>query len=577
MSQWTPTAIAKEPERERAHSSCRTAVIMTSAPAPPYRSSYSRPRKPSSPMRRKIAFGMRPAVSHASTCGITSFSTKDRTVARNMSCCSSKTFTRYTRFRLTASRSGKTVVISPSPTKQRRASSAGFAGAIEIWGRHRRGPSRRRRACEAPPPTKTCRAARRRPSHAPPSGAPTIQWAGVARERSLVLPVLLTAIVGLGALSIDMFLPSLPAMTLAFGSDAATAQLTVTLFLAGLAAAQLVWGPLSDRLGRRRVLLAGLAVYATAGTACAFAPSMSLLIAARVVQAPGAGSGPVIARAVVRDLYEPERAARVLAAMGTAQALTPILAPIIGGWVHVLAGWRAVFIVLGAFGAVFWLTAWMIVPETNVYAGARAATGRVAALLRDPRYAAYVAAAALMFSGQFAFITGSSFALITILGVSPTVYGACFAAVAAGLMAGNFVSVRLGPRLGIDTMIRGGTLISAVAGVVMAALAWAGVASVATVIVPMFGYAFGLGWVLPNAMAGAIGPFPRMAGLAAAGAGFVQLTGSALYAIAVSHTFDGTLRPMTTAVATAGLAAFATFAWLLRRRVVLENTEGRVP
>ena len=399
----------------------------------------------------------------------------------------------------------------------------------------------------------------------------------MAGERSRLLPLLLTAIVGLGALSIDMFLPSLPAMTVAFGSDAATAQLTVTLFLAGLAVSQLLWGPLSDRLGRRRVLLAGLGVYAAAGTVCAFAPSMGALVAARIVQAVGAGSGPVIARAVVRDLYEPGRAARVLAAMGTAQALTPILAPIIGGWVHVLAGWRAVFIVLGAFGAVFWLTAWMIVPETNVYAGARAATGRVAALLRDPRYAAYVAAAALMFSGQFAFITGSSFALITILGVSPTFYGACFAAVATGLMAGNFVSVRLGPRLGIDTMIRGGTLISAVAGVVMAALAWAGVASVATVIVPMFGYAFGLGWVLPNAMAGAIGPFPRMAGLAAAGAGFVQLTGSALYAIAVSHTFDGTLRPMTTAVATAGLAAFATFAWLLRRRVVLENTEGRVP
>src|SRR2546426_8671180 len=156
--------------------------------------------------------------------------------------------------------------MSPAPDWG-RASSAGFAGAIEIWGRHRRGPSRRRRACEAPPPTKTCRAARRRPSRAPPSGAPTIQWAGVARERSLVLPVLLTAIVGLGALSIDMFLPSLPAMTLAFGSDAATAQLTVTLFLAGLAAGQLVWGPLSDRLRRRRVLLAGPGPFATPGAA----------------------------------------------------------------------------------------------------------------------------------------------------------------------------------------------------------------------------------------------------------------------------------------------------------------------
>ncbi len=387
------------------------------------------------------------------------------------------------------------------------------------------------------------------------------------RERSRLLPVFLTAIVGLGALSIDMFLPSLPAMTVAFASDAATAQLTVTLFLAGLAASQLAWGPLSDRLGRRRVLLAGLVLYAAAGTACAFAPTMGLLIGARVAQALGAGSGPVIARAVVRDLYAPERAARVLAAMGTAQALTPILAPIIGGWVHVLAGWRAVFVVLGTFGAAFLFTARRIVPETNVYAGTRPAErGRLGALLRHPRYPAYVAAAALMFSGQFAFITGSSFALITILGVTPTTYGACFGAVATGLMAGNFVSVRIGPRLGIDTMIRGGTLIGAGAGLVMAALAWAGVASVASVVAPMFGYAFGLGWVLPNAMAGAIGPFPRMAGLAAAGAGFVQLTGSALYAIAVSHTYDGTLRPMTTAVATAGVAACVTFAGLSRRR-----------
>src|SRR5437867_7861032 len=147
MSQWTPTAIAKEPERERAHSSCRTAVIMTSAPAPPYRSSYSRPRKPSSPIRRKIAFGMRPAVSHASTCGITSFSTKDRTVARNMSCCSSKTFTSlyplqadgevvFIEFDVTdktTCQPQKAVVMSPAPDWG-HASSAVFAGAIEIWG-----------------------------------------------------------------------------------------------------------------------------------------------------------------------------------------------------------------------------------------------------------------------------------------------------------------------------------------------------------------------------------------------------------------------------------------------------------
>jgi DHA1 family bicyclomycin/chloramphenicol resistance-like MFS transporter len=395
-----------------------------------------------------------------------------------------------------------------------------------------------------------------------------------------VLGVLLTAIVGVGALSIDMFLPSLPTIAAVFAAPPAVAQLTVTLFLAGLAASQLVWGPLSDRFGRRRVLLSGLALYALAGVACAVIPGIRTLIAARVVQAFGAGSGPVIARAVVRDLYEPERAARILAAMGTAQALTPILAPVIGGAVHALAGWHAVFLVQGLFGLAFLVVATRVVPETNVHAGTRLAESlpqRLAALARHPRYAAYVLAAALMFGGQFAFITGSSFALIGVLGVSPTVYGFCFAAVATGLMAGNFASVKLGPRLGIDTMIRAGAIIGALAGAMMAALAWAGVASVASVIAPMFGFAFGLGFVLPNAVAGAIGPFPRMAGLASAVLGFIQLTGSALYAIAVSRFDDGTLRPMTTGVALAGVGTLAVFTVLARRSREAERSPATLP
>ena len=388
-----------------------------------------------------------------------------------------------------------------------------------------------------------------------------------ASRASVPLGMLLTAIVGVGALSIDMFLPSLPTIAATFATDAATAQLTLTVFLAALAVSQLLWGPLSDRLGRRRVLLAGLSVYTLAGAACAFVPGIRALIVARGVQALGAGSGPVIARAVVRDLYEPARAARILAAMGTAQALTPILAPIIGGWVHTLAGWEAVFVVQGVFGAVFVLTATRVVPETNVHAGAPAGDGiqrPVVTLLRHPRYLAYVLVAALMFGGQFAFITGSSFALIGLLGVSPTTYGLCFAAVATGLMAGNFLSAKIGAAVGIDAMLRAGTAIGAAAGVVMAALAWAGVVSVVSVIGPMFGFAFGLGFVLPNAAAGAIGPFPRMAGLASAVLGFVQLTGSALYAVGVSRFDDGTVRPMSTAVATAGLAALLTFRLLSR-------------
>ena len=238
--------------------------------------------------------------------------------------------------------------------------------------------------------------------------------------------ILLTAVVGLGALSIDMFLPSLPDLARAYGTDAATAQLTVTLFLAGLAPAQLAWGPLSDRFGRRRTLIAGLGLYAAAGLVCAFAPSIRTLVAARVLQAFGAGSGQVISRAIVRDVYPRDRAARVLALMGTAQALNPILAPIIGGFLHALFGWRSVFFVLAGFGALFLVATTVVVTETNLRPDATALrptrlAENLGTVLRDPTYLGYVLVVTFMFCGQFAFISGSSFVLIQGLGVAPAV------------------------------------------------------------------------------------------------------------------------------------------------------------
>jgi DHA1 family bicyclomycin/chloramphenicol resistance-like MFS transporter len=186
-------------------------------------------------------------------------------------------------------------------------------------------------------------------------------------------------------------------------------------------------------------------------------------------------------------------------------------------------------------------------------------------LLADRTFLGYVAVMALMFSGQFAFIAGSSFALIDVLGVSPDVYGLCFGSVAVGLMAGNFISIRLTARIGGDRMILAGTMLGALAGGILATLAWIGVATVPSVIGPMFCYALGLGLVFPNALAGAIAPYPQMAGTASAVVGFVQMTGSAVYAMAVGHFYDGTLRPMTTAVGIAGIAALTGF-WLLAWR-----------
>jgi MFS transporter, DHA1 family, multidrug resistance protein len=383
--------------------------------------------------------------------------------------------------------------------------------------------------------------------------------------------ILLTAVVGLGALSIDMFLPSLPALARAYDTGPATAQLTVTLFLAGLAPAQLAWGPLSDRFGRRRTLLTGLGLYAAAGLACALAPGIRTLVAARVLQAFGAGSGQVISRAIVRDVYALDQAARVLALMGTAQALNPILAPIIGGFLHALFGWRSVFFVLAGFGAVFVLAGAAMIPETNVRPDVTALrpvrfVGNLGTVLRDPTYLAYVLVVTFMFCGQFAFISGSSFVLIQGLGVAPAVYGFCFAAVAVGIMSGSFMTSRLTGRVPGDRLILIGTGLGAAAGFSMATLAWSGVTGVAAVIAPMFFFSLGLGLANPNAVAGAVGPYPHMAGLAAAGLGVIQMTGSAAYGITVGHLADGTAAPMATAIATAGLAAFLGFSLLRRRR-----------
>ncbi|MGH7373080.1 MAG: multidrug effflux MFS transporter [Candidatus Rokuibacteriota bacterium] len=381
---------------------------------------------------------------------------------------------------------------------------------------------------------------------------------------------LLTAVVGLGALSIDMFLPSLPAIAAAFAAPPATVQLTVTLFLMAFAASQLVYGPLSDRFGRRWVLIGGLGLYTVAGFACALAPTISVLIGARVLQALGGGAGPVVARAVVRDLYERERAARVFSYMSMVQSLNPMLAPVVGGYVHEAFGWRAIFFVLAAFGVCFVALMAAGVSETNVRRDPTALQpgqmGRnLGELLGDRSYLAYVLVNALMFGGQFAFISGSSFVLIGVLGVSPSGFGLCFGAVSLGIMTGTFLSGRFGAALGLDRTIFCGTVLGATAGLVLAGLAWSGILTVAAVIGPMYVFAMGLGLTLPNGMAGAIGPFPRMAGLAAAVAGFLQMTGSALYSVAVGSFYDGTARPMTTAIALAGVAALACF-WRLRWR-----------
>ena len=344
-----------------------------------------------------------------------------------------------------------------------------------------------------------------------PPGLSTRDRSRAESKRSIAL------LIGLNTtapLAVDMFLPSMPNMAEEFAAPTATVQLAVTLFLVAFAASQLVYGPVSDRFGRRPALVAGLVLFIAGGVLSLFAWSAEALIVGRVIQGVGGGAGPAIGRAMVLDVFGRERAARIIAYLTIATPLAPTLAPILGGVLQDLFDWRAVF---------------------RTALGAAQLRRNYGALLSDRTFFAYGLALGLMFSGQLAFISGSSFVLIDELGLSAGQFGLGFGFVAVGIMSGAWLSSRLVGRWADSRVVLSGALLSTGAACLMAALAWGGAASPWAVLLPMFLFAAGNGVVRPAAMAGALIPFQRMAGLASAVLGFAQLVFASLYNIAFSQ------------------------------------------
>ncbi len=384
----------------------------------------------------------------------------------------------------------------------------------------------------------------------------------MAAPKSLLVTALLTFLVAVGPLSTDLYLPSLPAIGAYFDSGPAEVQLTLSVFLIGFAVSQLAYGPLSDRFGRRPMLLAGLSLYLVASLACCLAPSLETLIAARFLQAVGGCAGPVLGRAVVRDVYGQEGAARVLSYMSLAMALAPALGPILGGYLEVLFGWRANFAALSALGLFGLVSVLIYLPETNAWRDETATQPRqiaknYRALLADRVYVGYLLVVACAYSGIFAFISGSSFVLIETLGLTPSQYGLCFATFVLGYMVGTFISGRMNRRLGMQRLITIGAWIGCLGGLCGLVLALAGVLSVTAVVAPLTLFIVGAGLMLPNALAGAIGPYAKMAGSASALLGFFQMSIAALVGIGVGLASDGTARPMAAAVALVAIGALA--------------------
>lgn len=385
-------------------------------------------------------------------------------------------------------------------------------------------------------------------------------------RRPGLLTILLAALTGLTALSIDMSLPAMPQLQETFGASVSSVQLTLSIFLAGFALGQVFCGPLSDRWGRRPVLLAGLALFTLAGLACAGSTSLTMLLAARFVQGAGASVGPVVARAIVRDRFDPRRAASVLSQMTQVMIVAPLLAPTLGGHLLVHMGWPAIFVVLGASGALMSVICWRYLPETarpSMVADGEAqktnTRGNLREVLKHRESLRHALTTCFAYAGMFAYVGSSPFVLMDGFGVAEEDFGYYFAMTATALLISATVNRSLlkrhTPSLHI---LRRGVLVVFGAGVSLALAAWLGVGGLAGVLVPMMAYMFGQGLLMPNATAAAMAPHGESAGLISSLMGALQTAGGALAGYLVGAFYDHT--PISLAVTVAAFASMTLLA-----------------
>lgn len=380
---------------------------------------------------------------------------------------------------------------------------------------------------------------------------------------------LLVAATATGPLALNLFVPSMPGLVAAFGADHATVQLTLSLFLIGVAFGQLIYGPLSDRFGRRPVLLAGMGLYLTASAACAMAPGIGALIVGRVAQAAGGCAGMVIGRAIVRDAWDRDQATRVLAAVIAGMAVAPMVGPVIGGFLEEWAGWRAGFILIAAFGALVLAASLKALPETHTnptpLPGPMALVQAYRGLLGKPVFVGNALLSALSTASFFAFLAGAPYATVEMLGRSPSEYGLLFVLLSIGYMAGNILVSRLIGRVTAERLMLVGMALSLAGPVVTLALLPAGIFTMWSLFLPATVMCLGNGLVMPTSMTAAVGAEPRLAGTASGLLGFFQMGLGAAVSTSVGALRAGEPYTMAIGMVVANVAAFAAFAYARRR------------
>ncbi|KPY68007.1 MFS transporter [Pseudomonas savastanoi pv. nerii] len=395
---------------------------------------------------------------------------------------------------------------------------------------------------------------------------PTGAQAEPSDQQSIWILVVLSALMAFASISTDLYLPAMPAMALSLHANAGQLELTISGYLVGFSLGQLLWGPVGDRYGRRLPVALGLLLFIAGSAGCALSDTAQAMITWRAVQAVGACASVVLARAMIRDLYEGHRAAQMLSTLMTVMAVAPLLGPTIGGLILKFGSWHLIFWALAAFGLAT-LAALYTIPETlpknrRNHAPLSGAFRRYKQLLADRRLLGYASAGGFFYGGMYAYIAGTPFAYIDFYHVSPQAYGLLFGAGIVGIMIANQVNARLVRKLGSDRLLRLGTLLAGLSSVWLAADAWGEWAGLAGLVVPLFVFVSAAGLIIANSIVGALNSFPQAAGSVSALIGALQYGTGILGSGLVGAMADGTPKPMAWVIALFGLASMVC-AWFV--------------
>lgn len=362
------------------------------------------------------------------------------------------------------------------------------------------------------------------------------------------LIVLLATVSALGPVAMQILLPSLPMLKESFEVSTGVVQLTLSLSMASIAIATLVYGPLSDRFGRRPTLICGTIITIIGSVLCIIAPGIETLLAGRIVQAAGGAVGLVVARAIVRDVYDARQAASVIATLVMVLVVLPMLSPALGGELMVRYDWHSVFYFVAILSSILLGLIIYLLPETLVepvpFSGVGDMMRTYTRLMSIPTFRAYAFSVAFISVVFFSFISAAPEIMVSVLHRPATEYGYYFVIIPFGFMVGSYVTRHFGTKLGINQMITYGSRIT-IGGILLAlALQLVGIHHPSALFLPVALAVFGNGISLPNAQAGAINAAPKMAGSASGLTGFMQMSFSAVAAQTVALIFNGTVYPM---------------------------------